>query len=216
MHFYMRNAKLEAIHKFKKAHNLKFLGVPHMLGNGSHQLNNIKHRFIVMPRFGKDISKLFLENGRKIPEGTVYRLAIQMIDAYQYIHTCGYVHADLKGANILLGFEKGGGGEAYLVDYGLASHHTTKEFKPDPKKMHNGTLEYTSRDAHQGVATMRADLEILGYNIIEWSGAQLPWVKDKITDQNKVQKYKEELMSDVVKSLKHIFPKGVPGNDKLR
>lgn len=50
---------------------------------------------------------------------------------------------------MLLGFGKNGGGQAYLVDFGLASHYTTKDFKPDPKKMHNGTIEYTSRDAHQ-------------------------------------------------------------------
>lgn len=50
---------------------------------------------------------------------------------------------------MLLGFGKNGGHQAYLVDFGLASHYTTKDFKPDPKKMHNGTIEYTSRDAHQ-------------------------------------------------------------------
>lgn len=76
-------------------------------------------------------------------------LLIQQLDVYQYIHECTYVHADLKGANILLGYGKSGGGQAYLVDFGLASHYTTKDFKPDPKKMHNGTIEYTSRDAHQ-------------------------------------------------------------------
>lgn len=39
----------------------------------------------------------------------------------------------------------------YLVDFGLASHVTKKsEYKLDPKKAHNGTPEYTSRDAHMG------------------------------------------------------------------
>lgn len=68
---------------------------------------------------------------------------------YEYIHECTYVHGDLKGSNMLLGFGKTGGNQIYLVDFGLASHYTTKDFKPDPKKMHNGTIEYTSRDAHQ-------------------------------------------------------------------
>lgn len=41
--------------------------------------------------------------------------------------------------------------KVYLVDFGLASHYTTKdEYKLDPKKAHNGTIEYTSRDAHIG------------------------------------------------------------------
>ncbi len=43
------------------------------------------------------------------------------------------------------------------------------------KKAHNGTLKYTSRDNHKGVESRRGDLEILGYNMIEWSGGILPW-----------------------------------------
>nr|XP_014094074.1 nucleosomal histone kinase 1 [Bactrocera oleae] len=212
MHFYMRNAKLEDIKRFQQERGLKTIGMPYMIGNGSVELNGTKHRFIVMPRYGSDISKLFLANGRRFPEETIYRLALQMLDVYEFIHSCGYVHADLKAANILLGYGKEGNSQAYLVDYGLASHYTTKEFKPDPKKMHNGTIEYTSRDAHLGVATMRADFEILGYNIIEWSGVQLPWVKNNIlTVPVKVQKAKEEFMADVMHCLKTLYSKDVPG-----
>lgn len=68
----------------------------------------------------------------------------------EYIHKATYVHADIKGSNVLLGFGKGGDEQIYLVDFGLASHYTTKDYKPDPKKMHNGTIEYTSIDAHKG------------------------------------------------------------------
>ncbi|XP_053945917.1 nucleosomal histone kinase 1 isoform X1 [Anastrepha ludens] len=211
MHFYMRNAKLEDIKRFQRDHGLKTLGMPYMIGNGSVELQGIKHRFIVLPRYGSDIQKHFLANGRRLPEGTIYRLALQMLDVYEFIHSCGYIHADLKAANILLGYGKDGNSQAYLVDYGLASHYTTKEFKPDPKKMHNGTIEYTSRDAHLGVATMRADFEILGYNIIEWSGAQLPWVRSNLlTAPAKVQKAKEEFIADVDNCLKTLYPKGVP------
>ncbi|XP_067630634.1 nucleosomal histone kinase 1 [Eurosta solidaginis] len=211
MHFYMRNAKLEDIKRFQREHGLKSLGMPYMIGNGSVELKGIKHRFIVMPRYGSDISKYILANEKRMPEGTIYRLSIQMLDVYEFIHSCGYVHADLKAANILLGFGREDNGQAYLVDYGLASHYTTKEFKPDPKKMHNGTIEYTSRDAHLGVPTMRADFEILGYNIIEWSGGQLPWVKDNLlTVPTKVQKAKEDFMADINNSLKLAYAKGVP------
>jgi vaccinia related kinase len=61
------------------------------------------------------------------------------------------VHADIKGANILLEYVKDKPAQTYLVDFGLASHYIMgKDYKPDPKKMHNGTIEYTSRDAHNG------------------------------------------------------------------
>ena len=43
----------------------------------------------------------------------------------------------------------------YLVDYGLAYRYTAdgqhKVYKEDPKRAHDGTVEFTSRDAHKGV-----------------------------------------------------------------
>ncbi|XP_062124362.1 nucleosomal histone kinase 1 [Drosophila sulfurigaster albostrigata] len=211
MHFYLRNAKLEEIKQFQKQRKLKSLGMPNILANGSSDINGQKHRFIVMPRYGSDIYKFYVQNGNRLPEATIYRLALQMLDVYQFIHNSGYVHADLKAANILLGHGKNDNGQAYLVDFGLASHFVTGDFKPDPRKMHNGTIEYTSRDAHLGVPTRRSDLEILGYNLIEWMGVELPWVKQKLLAVPvKVQQAKETFMNDVNASLKALFPKGVP------
>ena len=46
--------------------------------------------------------------------------------------------------------------QVYLVDYGLAyrygpeSEH--KEYKEDPRRCHDGTIEFTSIDAHKGVS----------------------------------------------------------------
>lgn len=51
----------------------------HFVGHGSHELQEIKHRFVVMPRYGKDIWSIFLENGRQLPQHTIYRIAIQMV-----------------------------------------------------------------------------------------------------------------------------------------
>lgn len=70
----------------------------------------------------------------------------------QFIHQCGYIHGDIKGANILLGSnKKTASQQVYLVDFGLASKYFTgSEFKPNKKKAHNGTIEYLSRDAHDG------------------------------------------------------------------
>lgn len=74
------------------------------------------------------------------------------MDVLEYLHSCGYVHADLKPANILLESTKGTANkQCYLVDFGLACRYTTeKVYKPNPKKAHDGTIEYLSRDAHQG------------------------------------------------------------------
>lgn len=221
------------VEQFRKDRKLKSLGMPHYIGHGSHELNSLKHRFVVMPRYGRDVWSFFLENGKILPQPTVYRIAIQMVcyfwvnffwfflinystyqlDVLEYIHKCTYVHADLKGANILLG---DGNNQAYLVDFGLVSHYTNKNFKPDPKKMHNGTIEYTSRDAHNGVPTMRSDMEILAYNIVHWSGMTLPWESEGLlTNPKKVQESKEKFMADVDASLKTHFP-ACPGKSHFK
>lgn len=70
------------------------------------------------------------------------------MNVLEYIHFKTYVHADIKGGNLLLHSKSLD--QVYLVDFGLASHYTKGEYKLDPKKAHNGTIEYTSRDAHMG------------------------------------------------------------------
>lgn len=65
---------------FRKAKGLKTLGMPHFVSHGSHELNDIKHRFLVMPRYGKDIWKIYKENDSQLPEHTIYRLAMQMVE----------------------------------------------------------------------------------------------------------------------------------------
>uniref|UniRef100_A0A336LU41 non-specific serine/threonine protein kinase n=1 Tax=Culicoides sonorensis TaxID=179676 RepID=A0A336LU41_CULSO len=201
MHFYMRNAKFEDIEAFKKSHKLSSLGMPHFVGSGSHMLEGVKHRFVIMPRYGEDIWSYYIKNGKIFPIHTVYRLALQMIDVLEYIHHCTYVHGDLKGANMLLK----GDSQVYLVDFGLASHYVTSSaYKTDPRKMHNGTIEYTSIDAHNGVPTMRGDLEILGYNLIHWSGGKLPW-ENCLNDPKKVQDSKESYKGNAKKLMKDCY-----------
>ena len=89
----------------------------------------------------------------------------------------GYVHNDIKAQNLLLGHGKSKENEVYLVDFGLATKYQRPsghlEFKPDPKKAHDGTIEYTSRDAHIGTHSRRSDMEILAYNLVTSIGKLL-------------------------------------------
>lgn len=45
--------------------------------------------------------------------------------------------------------------QVYLADYGLSYRYCPdgvhKQYKENPKKGHNGTIEYTSLDAHRGL-----------------------------------------------------------------
>ncbi|MGH0152148.1 UNVERIFIED_CONTAM: hypothetical protein FKN15_030655 [Acipenser sinensis] len=157
-----------------------------------HGYGQIRYRFMVMDRFGTDLQKVFEENGKRFSRKTVLQLGLRLLDILEYIHEHEYVHADIKASNLLLSYKNPN--LVYLVDYGLAYRYSPegvlKEYKEDPKRCHDGTIEFTSIDAHKGVSpSRRSDLEILGYCMIQWLCGSLPW-EDNLKDPNYVRDLK--------------------------
>lgn len=220
MNFYIRAARKHMIDTWCKSQGKRRIGVPTYEGSGSHIYRGQKYRFLVIPRYGIDIGKLFISNGRKLPIKLVNRLAVQMLDALEYIHSQGYAHADVKGSNILLSLSAEDittkKFQAYLVDYGLAYRFRTsagvhKPFVHDERRAHEGTLEFTSRDAHHGTHSRRGDLETLGYNILQWLCGKLPWEKEdnsvtSAMDPEEVHAQKEILLSNLSLFMHKCFP----------
>ena len=149
------------------------------------------------------------------------------IDSYEYIHSKGYVHKDCKGSNILFVNRGSAAPEVTkhtpirkicLVDYGLVSKYVQegglhKPYRIDERSAHEGTLEYTSRDAHLGCVSRRGDLEVLLYCMIEWLGGKLPWDqpqqphpreihKNKISAFQNINKFLEKSSSDGSEDIK--------------
>ncbi|KAF2365167.1 Protein kinase domain [Trinorchestia longiramus] len=213
MHCYMRIAKPELIDSWKKEHKLKRMGMPKYLGSGSFTFKSQKYRFMVMERFGSDLQKILEKHNKKFSFKTVYQIGLEIIDVLEYIHDKGYIHADIKASNLLVGFQKGTENQVFLVDYGLACRYAVngehKEYKYDGRKAHDGTIEFTSRDAHIGAHSRRGDLEILGYNMTQWLCSQLPW-EDNLTDCDYVAKNKRWYMDNVDKLMDKCFPDGTP------
>ncbi|KAF7252084.1 Serine/threonine-protein kinase VRK1 [Varanus komodoensis] len=103
--FYTRAAKPELIKKWISSHKLKYLGVPKYWGSGMHQKNGKSYRFMVMDRFGKDLQKVFEEQGKQFTRKTVLQLGLRILDVLEYVHEHEYVHGDIKASNLLLGYK---------------------------------------------------------------------------------------------------------------
>ncbi|XP_064483718.1 serine/threonine-protein kinase VRK1-like isoform X2 [Ornithodoros turicata] len=210
MHFYYRVGKQEQISNWIRKHQLDYLGMPRFMGSGSHDHAGSRYRFMVMERFGEDLQKVLDRSNRMLPVKTAYTIGRHVINILEYIHSFGYIHADVKASNLLLGYGKGNENKVYLVDFGLACRYrsddgTHKEYKEDLRKAHDGTIEFTSRDAHIGAHSRRGDLEILGYNILQWLCGRLPW-EDNLRDPEYVSRQKSRYMADLQSLMKSCFP----------
>ncbi|KAG9337999.1 hypothetical protein JZ751_027336 [Albula glossodonta] len=165
---------------------------------------------MVMDRLGKDLQKVCAENGGRLKRPTVLKLGCLLLDMLEFIHENEYVHADIKAANLLLGHRDPS--KVYLADYGLSYRYCPegvhKEYKENPKKGHNGTIEYTSTDAHNGVApSRRGDLEVLGYCLLHWLCGKLPW-DSMLKRPVMVQEAKAKLMANLPDSIMELSPSG--------
>lgn len=90
------------VEQWKQEHNLSNLGMPHYVASGSHIHKDSKYRFLILPRYEKDLETI-LQAKRKLNLKTVLTVSMQIIDILEYIHSKGYVHSDIKASNILLG-----------------------------------------------------------------------------------------------------------------
>ncbi|KAF5297369.1 hypothetical protein FQR65_LT01299 [Abscondita terminalis] len=100
IHCYLRIAKLDSINKWKEEMQMQHLAIPHYVASGSHTVGENKYRFLILPRYDKDLESIFAAK-RKFNLKTTLTIGLQIIDALEYIHSNGYVHSDIKASNIL-------------------------------------------------------------------------------------------------------------------
>ncbi|NXI73386.1 VRK2 kinase, partial [Anseranas semipalmata] len=201
--FYQRAAKQEHIRKWMNLKKIRCLGIPVFWGSGLAEYKGKSYRFMVMERLGEDLQRIFKDCGSRFKKETVLQLGARMLDTLEYIHENEYVHGDIKAANLLLGYTNPH--EVYLADYGLSYRYCPngnhKQYQENPRKGHNGTIEFTSVDAHKGVApSRRGDLEILGYCMLQWLCGKLPW-EQNLKDPVAVQTAKTKLMDELPDSV---------------
>ncbi|KAM9355400.1 serine/threonine-protein kinase VRK1 [Pholidichthys leucotaenia] len=206
--FYMRAAKPDLIEHWRRSHKLQYLGVPKYWGSGRHEKGGKSYRFMVIDRLGIDLQKKFEECGKRFPRKLVLQLGLRLLDILEYIHNHEYVHADIKASNLMLSHTDPN--KVYLVDYGLAYRYAPegvhKDYREDPKRCHDGTIEFTSIDAHKGAsACRRSDLEVLWYCMVQWLCGRLPW-EDKLEDPLYVRDSKIRSKENIPAFMAKCFP----------
>ena len=195
-----------------------WVGVPVYHTHGSFVVNTgVKLRFLIMSRHGSDLETIFQSGMKPLPMAAVLNIGLQVLNSLEYIHHHGYCHNDVKAANILMDET---GCDVYLVDFGLACKYRNDEGYhcdggEDVRKAHEGTLEYCSRDAHRGAHSRRGDLESLGYCMLHWTGAHLPWIHALKEDPECVQAAKETSLANISNFLSSCFHPSPPPSSLL-
>ncbi|CAP30353.2 Protein CBG11150 [Caenorhabditis briggsae] len=164
--------------------------VPIMCASGhTDQLN-----FIVMQLLGPNIGDLKKRSPvKRLSPSTVARIIIQGIAALRDVHSLGYLHRDVKPANMCFGITQNTRHVLKLVDYGLVRRF----MNPDGtrRKLRNrpgfrGTLRYVSVRVHDRKDQSPADDFVsMAYSGVELLLVNLPW---KLTHIEDLRNAKEE------------------------
>lgn len=150
---------------------------------------NTKRKMMVMDLLGQSLETLVSKHKRFSLKTTIL-LAISMIDTLKHIHSCGFIHRDIKPDNFVIGASNKK--DLYCIDFGLAKSYINKNgdhISSSKTKKFCGTLRFASISAHKAVEQSRKDdLESLGYIFVYLYKGQLPWQNIKCKD--KKQRYR--------------------------
>ena len=165
-------------------------------------INTKEKNYLIMELLGRSLDKLYSLCKKCFDIKTIIKIAIQMIERIEYIHSKGIIHRDIKPANFLIGTKKKKD-IIYLIDYGLSKRYidkNTKEHIPYKEgKGLTGTARYVSLFTHYGIEqSRRDDIEGIAYNLIFLAKGKLPWQGVRL--KNKKEKHKKIMEKKLIYS----------------
>ena len=119
------------------------IGIPRVIWYGYAD----EYRALVLELLGPSLEDLFNFCRRKFSLKTVLMIADQLIARFQYIHSKGVIHRDVKPENLLVGTGKRGN-IIHITDLGIAWSECALTVKKAGIFM--GTARYASIRGHEG------------------------------------------------------------------
>ncbi|KIM63530.1 hypothetical protein SCLCIDRAFT_46696, partial [Scleroderma citrinum Foug A] len=134
---------------------------------------------MVLKCLGPSLADRFRECGQRFSLDAVTLFAVQLLSCLQKIHSCHYIHCDIKLANILTG-TRDSPGMIYLADFSII-----KQYRHPNMHIHipfrnnislTGTPAFSSINSHGAELSQHDDIESLAYLLIYFLWGSLPWL----------------------------------------
>jgi serine/threonine protein kinase len=137
---------------------------------------------IVMDYFqSRNLKKRILVKQRTFLEEHAERIMIQVAQALAYMHDHGWVHRDVKPANIIVADD----GDAKVIDFGLTERSASSRWRRlwPRQRMVQGTISYMSPEQVRGERVdFRSDIYSLGVTFFEMVAGRAPLVGQTPSD----------------------------------
>lgn len=152
----------------------KSQGIPKMFYKGTAEIFGGTCDAMVMEKLGPSLQKT-LEHGSLFSPESAFRVGLQMLERLRQLHFAGYVHQDIKPANILVGVADPS--ILFLIDFGLAAQFRFSKIVKTTTR-YIGTAFLSSIAGNKGLEQYpRDDLFALGYMLVFLVKGTLPWLK---------------------------------------